>query len=188
MDSFVDQLTLLVSLTKQNFLQACFFVGILWLIHGVNWLLGMRLNYLGIYPRHLVGLPGVFLSPLLHGDFDHLFLNTIPLLILIDLILIYGQSTFYLLTLAIIVQSGLAVWLLGRQAIHVGASSLIMGYWGYLLINSYHEPSVMGLITAVLCIYYLGGLAFSLLPLDAKSSWEGHIFGFLAGISSAYIL
>ena len=188
MNSLIDQLTTLVTLSKQNFYFTCILIGILWVIQIINWLLGNRLNYLGIYPRHLLGLPGIICSPFLHGNFEHLFLNTIPLLILIDLVLMAGQTTFFLITFSIILQSGFAVWLFARRAIHVGASSLILGYWGYLLMNSYHAPSAMTVILAILCIYYLGSLALSLLPLDAKASWEGHVFGFLAGISTAYLI
>ena len=87
----------------------------------------------------------------------------------------------------IAVISGLAVWLIGRPGFHVGASNIIMGYWSYLLINAYQHPSIISLFLAILCIYYLGGLASSLITAEAGVSLEGHISGFAAGLLAFYL-
>lgn len=164
-------------------------IGIIWVINFINWgLLGSRLNVLGIYPRSIFGLAGIVFSPILHGHLNHLFFNTIPLFLLINFILIQGISLFYTVTTAIMVISGLLVWLFARKAFHIGASSLIMGYWGYLLAQAFLYPSTFSIMVALVMLYYLGGLVFNLIPTDVKVSWEGHIFGAFAGVTTAFLL
>lgn len=173
--------------TMQQHLPLVFaLMGLLWLIHLVNYLLHYRLNMLGIFPRHLTGIPGIFLSPFLHGHFTHIFFNSIPLFVLANLVMISGLPTFLLVSFIIILLSGSAIWLFGRRAIHVGASSVIMGYMGYLLINSFHQGTMVAIGVGVVVIYYFGSMLLDLFPSDVKVSWEGHVFGFLAGIVASY--
>lgn len=183
----IDQFSEITDLMVQHVWFALLCVSILWVIHILNWLAGYRLNYLGIYPRHIMGLPGIVFSPFLHGDFNHLFFNSIPAFILIDLVSIYGKFIFVSVTMYIILVGGMAVWLMGRRALHVGASGLMMGYWGFLLANSYAQGGAMTIILAVICLYYLSSMALSLLPIQRQASWEGHLFGCLAGVSYVYV-
>lgn len=178
--------TLVETISNNFYLLMGLMVG-LWVLQVMNWLTGYRLNQLGILPRTLHGLIGIVFSPFLHGNFNHLFFNTIPLLVLACFILVGGQTLFFSVSITIILLSGFAVWLLGRRAIHIGASSLIMGYWGYLLVSAYLHPSLMTLVLAVVSIYYFGGLFFGLFPGEKNVSWEGHLFGCLSGIIANFI-
>ncbi|MDF1759917.1 MAG: rhomboid family intramembrane serine protease [Coxiellaceae bacterium] len=162
-------------------------VGILWLIQIVNVVTGYRLNRWGIIPREAWGLPGIIFSPLLHADFAHLFLNTIPLFVLANLVLINGWHIFWSVTLDIVVLGGGLVWLFGRRAIHIGASGLVMGYWGYLLVSAIYHFSVLTIILAALCLYYFASLYINVFPTSKRSSWEGHVFGLIAGVVAVYI-
>jgi len=159
----------------------------LWSLQILNYMLGYRLNYLGIVPRTGHGLIGIFVSPFLHGNFTHLFFNTIPLLVLACFILVGGQELFFYISAIIILLSGTLVWLFGRHAIHIGASSLITGYWGYLLVNAYHNPSLMTIVLAAVTLYYFGAMFFGLFPSEKGVSWEGHLFGCLSGIAANYL-
>src|SRR5215470_9209585 len=100
-------------------------VTLLWIIECVNALLDYRLNRWGILPRSLSGLVGIPLSPFLHGSFAHLTVNTVPLLILGGFVVLQGTRVFLAVSFWIILLSGGAVWLLGRSAYHVGASSVL---------------------------------------------------------------
>ena len=160
---------------------------ILWVLQIVNALLRYRLNYLGLLPRTPRGLVGIPISPFLHGNANHLFLNTIPLVVFACFILVGGRDLFFKVTITIILLSGILIWLFGRRAIHIGASSLIMGYWGYLLVNAYHQPTLMTIVLAAVSIYYFGGLFFGLFPTKQEISWEGHLLGCIAGIMTNYL-
>lgn len=186
-ENIIEQIASVISLMRGNFQEALLIVSIFWIIHMVNAFLGYRLNILGIFPRHIVGLFGIPFFSFLHASFNHIFFNSIPLVILIDLVLIGGKQNFIYTSTSIILISGLATWLFARRAIHVGASGLIMGYWGYLLVSAYQNPSIMTGVVMLLCLYYFGGLVTNLFPREERVSWEGHIFGFLAGVATLYI-
>ncbi len=184
---WIDQLTQLISASQAQFWIALKIVGLLWGVQLVNVLLGYRLNLLGIWPRKWYGLPGILCSPFLHGSWSHLFFNSIPLIILINLTLLYGLNVFLILSLLIIIVSGVATWVLARPGIHVGASGVLMGYWGFLLMQSFFQPSVMSIIVAAVCIFYLSSLWLNLMPAGPGVSWEGHVLGCAAGILGAFI-
>ncbi len=187
MNSILNQLVQLFNLLKANAGFALMLVLLLWLVHGINWAVHHRLNSLGIYPRSLRGLVGVICSPFLHGDFNHLFFNSVPLFVLADFILLEGKPQFYCVTAVVVLLSGVATWIFGRRAYHVGASSLIMGYFGYLIAQAYAKPGLTTILLVVVTIYYFGGLVMALVPTDKTTSWEGHVFGFLSGLGAVYL-
>lgn len=162
-------------------------LSLLWVFNIINWLLGSKLNAFGIYPRRMRGLLGITLSPLLHKNFNHLFFNTIPLFFLGLAILIEGENTFLKVSLFIICGGGLGVWLFGRRALHIGASGLVAGYFGYILLNAYLRPGFTAVFLALLVSYYFGGIFLGIFPQESKVSWESHLWGFIAGISSHFI-
>lgn len=184
---WTDQLAWLIDASQAQWFLTGEFIGLLWIIQFINASIGYRLNMLGIWPRKIYGLPGIIFAPFLHGSTGHLFFNSLPLLILINLLLISGLHFFIELTIFITVISGLATWLLARPGVHVGASGVLMGYWGFLLMHSYFYPNVTTIVAAVLCLYYLSSLFFNLLPSGPNISWEGHVFGCGAGIACAFI-
>jgi membrane associated rhomboid family serine protease len=188
LESIVSSFAQIGASIQENLLLLALILLGLWAIQIVNSLAGYRLNLLGIYPRSWFGVPGILLSSFLHGSYKHLFFNSIPLFVLAALVLVQGKLQFVQITLIIILISGIAVWLFGRRAFHVGASSLIMGYWGFLLFNAYQERSTLPILLALLCLYYFSNLALSLFPTEQKVSWEGHVFGFLGGIIASYML
>lgn len=163
------------------------FIATLWAIHGVNILTGYRLTLLGIIPRHVLGLPGIVCAPLIHGDGNHLFFNSIPLFVLGSFVMMEGLDSFFAVSAIIILISGILTWLFARFGRHCGASALIMGYWSYLMVNAYSQGTVLAVVLAVVSLYYFGGLFMALFPSEKMVSWEGHVFGFIAGIIAVYI-
>ena len=189
LEKISEGLLTIISSSQNNFLFVFKVIGVLWLIQIINYLLGYRLNVFGIYPRTKRGLTGIIFSPFLHGDFNHLFFNSIPLFVLSCLILLNGKTAFYQTSLIIIILSGFLTWSFGRRAIHIGASNLIMGYFGYLLAASYFNFNATTIIVAIVCIYYFGGMLLSVFPsVTGKNvSWEGHIFGLISGVSLVFL-
>lgn len=185
--SFNQTLSAIIASTKFNFPVMAKMIGFVFIIQVINASLGYRLCYLGILPRHPIGLIGIPLCPLLHGSFNHFFSNAIIFFAMANLVALQGPDHFLLITILIITLSGLATWLFARSALHVGASSLIMGYWGYLLVNAYTHPTLMTIALGIICVYYFGGMVSSLIPDSPKESWEGHLFGVLSGIASSII-
>ncbi len=185
--TIVSELLGLLANLKNNSIDVLQIIGVLWIIQVVNSLLGNKLCLLGVVPRKIYGLIGIVFSPFIHYGFSHVFFNSIPLFILLSSMLSLGIPAAICATVTIIIIGGLGVWLCGRKAIHVGASGLIMGYMGYILYSAYYTSSVSSVVVGVLCFYYLGSILFSVVPTDESSSWEGHLFGLLAGVLAAYL-
>jgi membrane associated rhomboid family serine protease len=186
MENFINELQNVIAEMQHNMLFSLKLIALLLVITIINKLLGYRLNFLGIHPRKLYGLPGILFAPFLHADFNHLFFNSVPLFVLSSLVLLNGYVFFLQVTAVITLISGLVIWLVGRKAIYIGASNLIMGYFGFLVANAYYQKSAVALILGVLCIYYFGGLFLAIFPKEKGVSWEGHLIGFLSGILFAY--
>ena len=131
---------------------------------------------------------GIFLSPFLHYGLRHVLANTIPFIVLGSLVILRGIEEFLELSLFIIVVGGVAVWLLGRPAYHVGASGLIMGYFGFLVARGWYERSFTSVIIAVFVMIFYGGAIWSVLPGAWRVSWEMHFFGLISGVLAARLL
>jgi len=161
---------------------------LLWLIEALDWVLGRQLDQFGLRPREWTGLWGIPLMPLLHGSWSHLAANSIPFLLLGWLTLLRGTRQFLEITLSIILVGGLGTWLIGKpHSIHVGASGLIFGYFGFLLLCGLLEFSLLSILSAVVVGFLYGGLIWGVLPSQPGVSWESHLCGFLAGLLCAWI-
>jgi len=166
------------------------FVAIIWILEIVDiFFMGGRLNFYGIFPRHLIGLRGILFMPFLHGGFGHLIANTIPFLTLGWLIMLRETSDFFVVTALTMLVSGLGIWLFGApNTVHIGASGLIFGYLGFLLLRGFFERSVISILLSLIVGFLYGGVIWGVLPTQPGVSWEGHLFGFIGGVLAARLL
>ena len=162
-------------------------IGVIWVVEIANLLTGHVLVSWGILPRSLNGLLGILLAPLIHGGLWHTLSNTVPLALLGTLTLANGRKRFWQTTIAISLLSGALVWLFAREAYHIGASSLVFGYFGAILARAFIERSLSSMAIAFATLVIYGGLLWGLLPLGNHISFEGHLFGFVAGIAVVWI-
>ena len=185
---FLIMLNRFFGLIIQHTHEAAAFVLIMWLIHLLNNLLGMKLNILGVIPRKKYSLlTGPLFSSFLHADLNHLFYNTFPLIIFSAIIFANGITIATCTIMSISILSGIIVWFIGRPGIHIGASGLIMGFMGYLLYNSYYSPGFINIGIGLVVLYYFGSLLLSIFPDDLSASFEGHAAGLISGaIVAAY--
>lgn len=161
---------------------------LLWVIEGLDFVLwNVDLDWYGIRPRTGLGLRNIFFAPWLHVNFSHLLANTVPLAVLGWLVAYQGRRRFVTVSLIVMLISGLGVWLFGSpQSLHLGASGVIFGYWGFLLAYGFWARQFTALLVAVLVFIFYGSLLWGLLPIWPGVSWTGHLFGFLGGIAAAY--
>jgi membrane associated rhomboid family serine protease len=141
----------------------------------------------GIVPRTLVGLRGLAFGPLLHAGVAHLAGNTAGLVAFGGLVLLREEADFWWATGLGAAMSGVGTWLVGRAAIHVGASGIVFAYFGYLLFTGVFErrlgPALLSAATAVTW----GSLVFGVLPGQPGISWELHLFGLAGGAAAALL-
>jgi membrane associated rhomboid family serine protease len=162
------------------------FVSILWAIACLDYFLAGSLRQYGIVPRTQLGLRGLLFAPFLHGNFEHLMANTLPLLSLGWLVMLRRTSDVYWVTIIAMLIGGLGTWLIGASnSVHIGASGVVFAYLGFLLSRGYYERSLIAILASVLVAFIFGGLLWGLLPNQNGVSWEGHFFGFVGGMMAA---
>ena len=165
------------------------FVALLWAVQVVNWITGYGLNpAFGLIPRQLDGLDGVVAMPLLHGSFAHLMANTPPLLVMGGLLVATTTRALLPVNTIVIGLGGGLVWLFGGSAIHIGASGLVFGWFGFLIARGLVDRSLITLGAALVVGVIYGSFLWGVLPGQPGVSWEAHLFGAIAGVAAAVLV
>jgi len=173
------------------------FVALLYLIELVDLLTGHSLNRNGIRPLEADGLKGILVAPLLHANWGHLVANTVPALVLGFLVTLAGMSRFVWATAIIWILGGLGTWLLGNidrcplGTNHIGASGLIFGWLGFLLVFGWLTRHVWQILISLAVLFIYGGILWSAVPALSGCggvSWQGHLSGAVAGVLAAFWL
>lgn len=168
-------------------------MAIAWLVHAINFN-GWLNKLFGLRPRNLWGLLCIFTRPFLHGSTAHLIGNTIGFVPLAWLVMLQGIHLFYFVTISLALLSGLSLWFFGNAKYYVGASSVIFGYLGFLLIYGVAAGSFIALIIAAVAasrdLWRITGDEYNgsqVLP-GSRGAWMGHLSGFIAGMLLALVL
>ena len=163
------------------------FVG---LIVGLQFLaaLGDGPVELGVRPRTAIGLLGILFAPLLHADFAHVASNAVPLVVIGTAVLyLYPQSARAVLP-AVYFGPGAAVWLVGRDSMHLGASGLVYGMFAYVLAAGLLRRDRRALAAALMVVLLYGTLVWGVLPIQPRMSWETHLAAAVIGLALAFAL
>ncbi len=164
-------------------------IGILllfWIVYVASWLSGGSLLMLGVIPRTVIGLRGILFAPFLHGSLAHLIANSIPFVILGWLVMLRDPRHFLPVTLAAMLGSGIMAWMIGAPgSIHIGASGLIFGYLGFLMLSGWYARSIGSIVLSLLVTVVWGGVLLGVMPGEAGISWQAHIGGFVGGFLAA---
>lgn len=162
------------------------FVILIWTLHLLKALSIMSIDHYGVFPRTIQGLRGLLFTPLIHDDFNHLFNNTIPIFIL-------GSGLFYFysdiaprIILWIWLMSSLGIWLIGREAYHIGASGIVYGLAAFLFFSGIFRNIIRLVAMALLVIFLYGSMIWGIFPIQVDVSWEGHLFGAITGTVLSY--
>ncbi|MFN3640879.1 MAG: rhomboid family intramembrane serine protease, partial [Flavobacterium sp.] len=153
-----------------------FFVLVLWLVFWVEVRFAYNFNQYGIYPKTFSGLRGVFLSPFLHGSLQHLYNNSLPLLVLLTAMRYFYRDVSYKVVFFGILLSGLFTWFIGRESYHIGASGLVYVLVSFIFFKGIQTKyyRLVALSLGVVMIY--GGMIWYMFPdIEKGISWEGHL-------------
>ena len=176
---------------KRNYYYA-YFPGILvitmWLIKFIEFYFRKDFKSLGIFPRDINSLSGIFFSPFIHADFKHLIGYTVPIFLLTAAILFFYRKKAYRIIFFLWIFTGTSVWLGGRYSWHIGASGLIYSFSSFLFFSGILSKERKLISISLLIIFLYGGLIWGIIPTNGNISWESHLFGFLVGFILAYFL
>ena len=158
------------------------FITVLWTIEWLFHSGHQRPIHWGTMPRSMEGLLGILTSPFLHAGSDHLFSNTLPLLLVGSGLFHFYREIALKVTLMIWTLTGFWVWLIGRQEYHIGASGLIYGMVVFLFFSGIFRRDVRLMAISMLVVFLYGSLAWGIFPIDPTQSWETHLSGSIAGL------
>jgi len=164
-------------------------VGIIWAVYLLDIIMPFDINAYGIHPREIGGLVGVFTSPFLHANLPHIISNSIPLFLLTAALAVFYKRIWLPVIILSALLGGISVWLIARGGTnHIGASGVIFSLMAFLILSGVFRRTFKALIVGVVVFFLYGGsMVFGVLPLTPGVSWEGHLFGAIAGGILAWI-
>ncbi len=168
-------------------------VVVIWLVFFMNLSTSINFNSFGMHPKEIKGLYGIFTMVFLHGDFDHLFSNSVPLLLSMGFIFIYFEKEKLPILLLNLLFTGVLLLFMGEQgSTHIGASGVVYAYVFFLVTHAFFTKNKEMLAAAFVLIFLYGGLIYGLFPefgklIGKNISWEGHLSGAISGVLTGFI-
>ncbi len=165
-------------------------IAVLWVVQIVNWIDHYWLSrHFGIVAHEPSRLPDIFTAPLLHWSFSHIEANSAPLFFMGFFAAYRGIRRFVVVTLLIVVMSGLGSWLFSpTRTVGAGASGVVFGYFGYVVLRGLVERQLIDVIVGLVVAVSYWSILQGVLPRDPHISWQAHLFGLIGGIVAALLL
>jgi len=164
------------------------FILLMWFVKALEFAGGTSYAHFGILPRTLHGTIGIFAGPLIHGDFAHLISNSLPLIVLGVLLFYFYHKIAIEIFIWIYLATGFWIWLLARNAYHIGASGVVYGMAAFLFFSGiFRRNNQLMSISGVIIILY-GGMLYGIFPdfVESNVSWEAHLMGGIIGTILAF--
>ena len=160
----------------------------MWIVFWSEIRFNWDFNFLGIYPRKGSGLFGIVLGPFVHSSLKHLFNNSVPLLVLSTALFYFYRNIRWKVLIWGLLLSGLLTWVIGRPALHIGASGVVYMLAAFLFFKGIFSKQFQLTALSFVVVFLYGGLLWYVLPIDPQISWEGHLSGFGVGLGLAMLL
>ncbi|WKK66779.1 rhomboid family intramembrane serine protease [Lutimonas zeaxanthinifaciens] len=162
-----------------------YLVVFLWLVYWFEVKFGYNFNKFGIFPRTFSGLKGILFSPFIHGDIKHLYHNSAPLFVLLFSLLYFYKDIAWKVFIYGTLLTGLLTWIIARKSYHIGASGIIYLLFSFIFFSGVIRKNYRLIAVSLMVIFLYGSMVWYLLPVKESVSWEGHLSGFLIGLSFA---
>jgi membrane associated rhomboid family serine protease len=159
---------------------------VFWLVKFIENIYQFDLTTYGILPLQVEGLPGIFLSPFIHSNYDHLLSNSVPFLILTFALLYFYRQLAYRIFLLIYILSGICVWFGGRDSWHIGASGIVYGMASFLFFSGAFRRDLNLLTIGIVVVFLYGSMFWGIFPIKPEISWESHLWGAVSGLLLAF--
>lgn len=161
-------------------------VSTLWVVYALDAVIIEDLRNLGLKPRTAEGLLGILTYPLLHADWKHLTDNSVTaFVLLLGTFSFYGRIGWHVIGWSWIM-SGLWIWIAARNGNHIGFSGIIYALAAFIFFSGVFRRHFRLMALSLIVVFLYGSMIWGVLPIQPGISWEGHLFGAIAGIILAY--
>jgi membrane associated rhomboid family serine protease len=160
----------------------------IWIVYWIEIRFRFNFTSFGVYPRQVRGLFGIFASPFIHSGIDHLYKNSIPLLVLLASLFYFYKDIAWKALLFGLLSSGLLTWIIARPSFHIGASGVVYFLASFLFFKGIHSRNYRLVALALIVVFLYGSLVWGTMPGEPGISWEGHLSGFISGLLLSFFL
>lgn len=157
------------------------FVFSIWFIYWIEIKFGFNFNKFGIFPRTLSGLKGIFFSPFIHSDTNHLFNNSVPLFVLSASVFYFYKDVAAKIFSYGLILTGILTWLIARKSFHIGASGIVYLLFSFVFFSGIIRKHYRLVALSFIIIFLYGSMIWYVLPIKEGMSWEGHLSGLIIG-------
>lgn len=161
-------------------------VALMWIVLAFDEVFQLHLARFGIYPRSVHGLKGIFFAPFIHGSVEHLFNNSVPILVLGWFTVYFYPKASGRLVLVSWITTGLWVWVMGRSSYHIGASGIVYALAGFIFFSGVIRRRIQLIAVSLIVVFLYGSMWWGALPLQPAVSWESHLAGGIVGSLMAW--
>lgn len=185
------QAEVLVANASRAFFVMLGFLVVIWAVQIANAADGYGLNAsYAIVSRNAASLPHILTAPFLHVSWTHIEGNSGPLFIFGFLAAYRGIGKFLVLTVIVILTSGLAAWFFSPSNTgEVGASGVVFGYFGYIIVRGLFDRHLIDvLIGAVMALCFAYQFSVLLPQQGSHISWQAHVGGVVGGVLAGWLL
>lgn len=154
----------------------------LWLVFWLEIELQVDFTKYGLLPRTAKGILGIFTSPFIHSNVNHLFNNSIPLFVLLLILFHFYKKVAFKVIFFGTLFSGIFTWIIGREAYQIGASGVVYLLFSFIFFSGIIRKHYRLTAVSLMVIFLYGSMIWYIFSIDEKISWEGHLGGFLIGI------
>lgn len=162
------------------------YILIIWSVFGLQQIFEPLTHALALVPGSFDQFWGPFTFPLVHGDLEHLFWNSLPLLVLGTTLFYFYRKIAMEVVLWIWLMGGIWTWIFARPSYHIGSSGIIYGLAAFIIFSGMMRKNRSLLTIGLLVVFLYGSMVWGLLPIKPDVSWEGHLSGALAGTLVAW--
>ncbi|MDE1206073.1 rhomboid family intramembrane serine protease [Tenacibaculum sp. LAR 2:5] len=163
------------------------FVFTIWFVYWLEIKFGWNFNKFGVFPRNFGGLKGVFCSPFIHSDTNHLFNNSVPLFVLSACLFYFYRKVAVKVLVYGGVITGLLTWIIARESYHIGASGIVYLLFSFVLFSGIIKKNYRLVAVSFITIFLYGSMVWYVLPIKEGMSWEGHLSGLITGVVLALL-
>lgn len=166
-------------------------VGVMWLVFWAEQLFDYPFYQLGVLPRTIEGLKGIFFMPFLHAseDVNHILNNSFPTFVLSAVIIYFYREIALKVLLLLWFGTGILLWAYAENkgAYHIGMSGVIYGMLGFVFTSGVLRKYLPLQAISLFVVFIYGNLVWGIFPIKAHISWEGHFMGLVVGLIVAVV-